>query len=41
MDLLSPGEQEDDEGEDCRGEDDLYLGVQALLVFRAGAAAIQ
>ena len=40
-DLLSPGEQEDDEGEDGRGEDDLHLGVQPLLVIRAGGAAIQ
>ena len=27
-DLLSPGEQEDDEGEDGCGQDDLHLGVQ-------------
>ena len=40
-DLLSPGEQEDDEGEDGRGEYDLPLGVQPLLVVRAGAATAE
>ena len=39
-DLLSPGEQEDDEGEDGRGEDDLHLGVQTRLGSGAGHAAI-
>ena len=38
--LISPGEQEDDEGEDGRGEDDLHLGVQTRLGAGAGDAAI-
>ena len=38
--LVSPGEQEDDEGEDGRGEDDLHLGVQTRLGAGAGDAAI-
>ena len=38
---LSPSEQEDDEGEDGRGEDNLHLGVQPLLVIRAGGAVMQ
>ena len=37
---ISPGEQEDDEGEDGRGEDDLHLGVQTRLGAGAGDAAI-
>ena len=37
---ISPGEQEDDEGEDGRGEDDLHLGVQTRLGAGAGHAAI-
>ena len=38
--LISPGEQEDDEGEDGRGQDDLHLGVQTRLGAGAGLAAI-
>lgn len=38
--LILPGEQEDDEGEDGRGEDDLHLGVQPRLQVRTGQAAI-